>query len=307
MPRQKCLKITHMPRAGRPPVVTNLVNLRSGVSLGAGAHICATLPGSVIAAALSNIYCMDDALPTLIAHRGNAAEFPENTLEALQSAVDLGLRHVEIDVQLSADRVPFLLHDADFRRMSGRADSAFDLGWPEISRLPMNEPGRFGRTHAEIRPCSLTQLASALARWPGVTAFVEIKRASLRRFGQAVVLDRLMACLPEVLDRCVLISFDRPCLEELRGTASARIGWVLGSYDDAERAAAAALAPEFLFCDVDRLPPGDAHLWPGPWDWAIYEIRDALTARALRARGARFVETMTVRTLQTQYAASGGR
>ena len=35
---------------------------------------------------------------------------------------------------------------------------------------------------------------------------------------------------------------------------SVRIGWVLGGYDDAERAAAAALAPEFLFCDVDRLP-----------------------------------------------------
>ena len=152
-----------------------------------------------------------------------------------------------------------------------------------------------------------SQLASAIARWPAVTAFVEIKRASLRRFGQAVVLDRVMACLPEVLDRCVLISFDRSCLDELRGKGSARIGWVLGGYDDAERAAAAALAPEFLFCDVDRLPPGDARLWPGPWEWAIYEIRDAATARALRARGARFVETMAVRALQAQYAASGGR
>ncbi len=250
---------------------------------------------------------MDDSLPTIIAHRGNAAEFPENTLEALQSAVDLGVRHVELDVQLSADGVPFLLHDADFRRMSGRADSAFDLAWPEISTLPMSEPGRFGPSHAEIRPCSLTQLASAVARWPSVTAFVEIKRASLRRFGQAVVLDRVMTCLPEVLDRCVLISFDRSCLEELRGMGSARIGWVLGGYDDAERAAAVALAPEFLFCNVDRLPPGDARLWPGPWEWAIYEIRDAPTARALRARGARFVETMTVRALQAQYAASGGR
>jgi hypothetical protein len=129
MPRQKCLKITHMPRAAPPPVVTNLVNLQSGVSLGAGAHICATLPGGVMAAALSNIHCMDDALPTIVAHRGNAAEFPENTLEALQSAVDLDLRHVEIDVQLSADRVPFLLHDADFRRMSGRADSVRQSSW----------------------------------------------------------------------------------------------------------------------------------------------------------------------------------
>ena len=228
---------------------------------------------------------MDVSLPTIIAHRGNAAEFPENTLEALQSAVNLGLRHVELDVQLSSDRVPLLLHDADFRRMSGRSDSVFDLAWSEISSLPMGEPGRFGVAHAEIRPCSLQQFASALARWPGVTAFVEIKRASLRRFGQAVVLDQVMACLPEVLDRCVLISFDRPCLEELRRRGSARIGWVLDGYDEAARAAAGALAPEFLFCDVERLPPGDARLWPGPWEWAIYEIRDAPTARAVRAAG----------------------
>ena len=57
---------------------------------------------------------MDDSLPTIIAHRGNAAEFPENTLEALQSAVDLGVRHVELDVQLSADRVPFFFTTRTF-------------------------------------------------------------------------------------------------------------------------------------------------------------------------------------------------
>src|SRR4029450_2215449 len=97
----------------------------------------ATPLAGVTAAALSNIRSMEVSLPTIIAHRGNAAEFPENTLEALQSAVDLGVRHLELGVQLSADRGPFLLHDAEFRRMSGRADSAFDLAWPEISTLPM--------------------------------------------------------------------------------------------------------------------------------------------------------------------------
>ena len=244
---------------------------------------------------------MEPSLPTIIAHRGNAADFPENTLEALQSAVDLGVSHVELDVQLSADHVPLLLHDADFRRMSGRADSVFDLGWSEISLLPMGEPGRFGARYAQVRPCSLAQLAAALPRWTGVTAFVEIKRASLRRFGQAVVMERVMACLSGVLDRCVIISFDRSCLEDLHRDAAVRVGWVLSGYDDEARAAAEALAPEFLFCDRERLPPGNARLWPGPWNWAVYEIRDAVTARAVQAQGAAFVETMTVRGLQAQY------
>jgi glycerophosphoryl diester phosphodiesterase len=99
----------------------------------------------VTAAALSNIRSMDVSLPTIIAHRGNAAEFPENTLEALQSAVDLGVRHVELDVQLSSDRIPLLLHDADFRRMSGRSDSVFDLVWSRVRRDKAREP-------AAVRP-----------------------------------------------------------------------------------------------------------------------------------------------------------
>ena len=37
-----------------------------------------------------------EPLPEIIAHRGNAIEFPENTLLALESAVALGVRHVEM-------------------------------------------------------------------------------------------------------------------------------------------------------------------------------------------------------------------
>jgi glycerophosphoryl diester phosphodiesterase len=253
-------------------------------------------------AALSNIARMTQPLPQIVAHRGNAAEFPENTLESLRSAVDLGVRHLELDVQLCADRVPLLLHDADFRRMSGRAESVFDLDWAAIAGLPMSEPQRFGDRYHDVRASTLAELATELAGWPEITAFVEIKRASLRRFGTAVVLERVLACLPAVLDRCVVISFDLPCLEAVRRASPARIGWVLGSYEAAERARAADLAPEFLFCDLERMPAGSEPLWPGAWDWAIYEVRDVATARTCRARGARFVETMAVRSLIAQYA-----
>ena len=41
----------------------------------------------------------------LVAHRGNARDFPENTLPALQSAIDLGVRFLEFDIQLSAGTV----------------------------------------------------------------------------------------------------------------------------------------------------------------------------------------------------------
>ena len=53
---------------------------------------------------------------TIIAHRGYAGVFPENTLTAVQKAFDVGADAVEVDVALSADSVAMILHDATVDR-----------------------------------------------------------------------------------------------------------------------------------------------------------------------------------------------
>lgn len=243
-------------------------------------------------------------LPEIVAHRGNAAEFPENTLEALTSAVDLGVRYVEFDVQLTSDLVPVVFHDSDLARVAGRAECIHDLPWSALAGIAVGEAARFGRRHATVRPPSLAQAVAAIARWEGVTAFVEVKRASLRRFGRETMLRKVAEILRPVLSRCVLISFDLPSIASLRLMTGARVGWVLTDYDDESAVQAATLAPEFLFVDVERLPPEPEPLWHGPWSWAVYEVRDLATARRCHAQGARLVETMTVRSLLEAYAQS---
>jgi len=243
-------------------------------------------------------------LPAIVAHRGNAAEFPENTLQALESAVDLGVSHVEFDVQLTADKVPVVFHDSDLNRVGDRAESVHDLTWAQLGETPVGEVKRFGRRFEFTYPPSLAQAVDAIAGWSGVTAFVEIKRSSIRKFGREAVLRRVADVVRPALQRCVLISFDLPSLKILRAMIGARIGWVLSEYDDAARAEAAALAPEFLFVNLERLPQGLEPLWPGPWEWVVYEVRDLQTARECQARGARFVETMTVRGLFAAYEES---
>ena len=52
----------------------------------------------------------------VIAHRGYSSEAPENTLPAFDLAVSRGFRHVELDVQLTADGVPIVIHDATLNR-----------------------------------------------------------------------------------------------------------------------------------------------------------------------------------------------
>lgn len=241
-------------------------------------------------------------LPEIIAHRGNAAEFPENTLQGLESAVSLGLRYVEFDVQLTADLVPVLMHDADLARVGGRPDCVHDLTWSALAELPVGEVQRLGHAHAFTYPPSLAQAVDTIAGWDGVTAFVEVKRSSLRRFGRETVLKRIAQVLQPVIDRCVLISFDLPSVKILRLMTGARIGWVLPQYDAEAQQQAAELAPQFLFANLERLPAEPEPLWPGPWDWAVYEVRDLKTAKDCQARGAKFVETMTVRGLLHAYA-----
>lgn len=241
-------------------------------------------------------------LPPLVAHRGNAADFPENTLEALGSAVELGLRHVELDVQLTADHVPVVCHDADLKRVAGRDACVHDLPWRELAEIPIDEAARFGARHVNVRMASLSQFAAALGRWDGVTAFVEIKRASLRRFGHEIVLERIVGALDAVRERCVYISFDLPSVRTLRAMTGAQVGWVIEHYDAETEHRARELAPDFMFGDVERIPAHLARLWPGPWTWALYEVRDIATARRCAELGAGLVETMHVRAMLAAYA-----
>ncbi|MFI1682324.1 glycerophosphodiester phosphodiesterase [Streptomyces sp. NPDC020607] len=56
---------------------------------------------------------------TAVAHRGDPYRVRENTLPSLRSAFDRGADAVEIDVRLSGDGVPVLLHDPTLKRLWG--------------------------------------------------------------------------------------------------------------------------------------------------------------------------------------------
>lgn len=247
----------------------------------------------------------EEALPIPIAHRGHAARWPENTMPALESAVALGCRHLEFDVQLTADLVPVMLHDGDLQRVAGRPGCVHDLEWRELAGIAVGEPARFGMAHAGVRPTSLEGVVARLADWPDVTAFVEVKRASLRRFGHDTVVARVARALQPALSSCVPISFDLDCAVSLRERTGARIGWVVERLDEQTLRAAEAARPEFLFVDLEQLPPAGTPLWPGDWRWAVYEITSLDAARRCARQGAHYVETMAIGDLLAAYAEAG--
>ena len=50
-------------------------------------------------------------LPKIIGHRGLKDIAPENTIFSLEESIRFNLKWVEVDVKISKDNVPFLLHD----------------------------------------------------------------------------------------------------------------------------------------------------------------------------------------------------
>ncbi len=83
----------------------------------------------------------------VVAHRGAWADAPENSLAAIEAAIDGGFDVVELDVRRSADNELFVLHDPDLARMAGLAVAGEDLTIRELVATPLRD--RDGRGGAE--------------------------------------------------------------------------------------------------------------------------------------------------------------
>lgn len=236
-------------------------------------------------------------LPDLIAHRGNAAEFPENTLPALRSALDLGIRHIAFDVQLSADRQPVLIHDSNLQRTAGIDRQVLEMSSQELAEVAVNESQRLRQRFTDVGIPTLAQAVSLLEAHPAATAFVHLKRASLRAFGAEQVVRRVADLLRPVARQCVITSADFAAVHHARQVSSYRVGWMVPDYSSLTSLKCEALAPDYVFCDRQWLTQNNARLWRGPWRWAICDVSSRRDALEVAARGARLVQTMDARHL----------
>lgn len=81
--------------------------------------------------------------PIRFAHRGSRILWPENTLHAFQRAVeDHGYRYLELDVHLSADRVPMVIHDRTLDRTTDATGPVSERTAAELQQLDAGH--RFG-------------------------------------------------------------------------------------------------------------------------------------------------------------------
>ena len=125
--------------------------------------------------------------PLILGHRGASAYAPENTLTAFQLALAQGADGLELDVTLSADGVPVVIHDDRVDRTTDGRGAVNDLPLSALKRLEAGYPARFGRQFAGERIPTLSEVFAAVA--PPAILNVELKHdhSPGRRLAERVV------------------------------------------------------------------------------------------------------------------------
>ena len=90
------------------------------------------------------VFAAEPAFDTLIAHRGESVDAPENTLPAYRMAVERGFGF-ECDVYLSSDGRVFTFHDSTLTRTTGGANTnaCGDVSRDVISQLDVGSWGQW--------------------------------------------------------------------------------------------------------------------------------------------------------------------
>ncbi len=243
------------------------------------------------------------AMPPLIAHRGHASQYPENSWPAIEAALKSGVAAVEFDLQLTRDRVPVVIHDASLERTAARSGYVMDMTLAELEGVDIGERSRFGDRFADTPLMTLEALVARLLPWTS-TFFVEIKGESTQRFGTDDCVRRVAEALEPIAQRCVLISFVERAVQVAK-RHGLRTGWCLDYYDEDARALANVLAPDFLLADHLAIPKPPEMLWQGDWAWALWEVVDPARCAVLATQGADFIETMACAEMLAAAQANG--
>lgn len=236
-----------------------------------------------------------------VGHRGYPALYPENSLLGIREAIAAGAHGVELDLQLSRDGEPMVLHDADLQRVCGIASGVADLSAQDLMQLSAHEPGRLGETFFPTPIVSLAALVAMLSELPPVKVFVELKVEMFARYARAKVLTRVWECLAPIADRVVLISFDLEVLRLAQERFFCPVGWVLSHYCDDAREQVRTQPVDFLIINYLKLPSVQDPLWSGSWQWFVYDVVDEEVARNCRRLGVRWQETWDIKAMRSVY------
>lgn len=150
-----------------------------------------------------------------VAHRGYPKKHPENTLSSFLTAVELGFTHLELDVHLSKDGIPVVIHDHTIDRMTNGTGRVVDYTASELRSFQMEQD--------EHIP-TLDEVLHALKG--KIQLNIELKQ--MGRYYPELE-ERVLDVITNhgMMDEVVITSFDFDALEKVRQLSSdVRIGLI---------------------------------------------------------------------------------
>ncbi|MCC7033424.1 MAG: glycerophosphodiester phosphodiesterase [Acidobacteria bacterium] len=151
--------------------------------------------------------------PLVFAHRGGAALAPENTLIAFENGLAHGADGMELDVHLSRDGVPVVIHDGTVDRTTSGTGSVASFTAAELAALDAGH--RFARDGGypfRDRGHGVPTLEAVLARWPAARVIIEMKNGTPALGTAAVEVVRRVGAQ----SRVCLGSFQQEALDAVR-------------------------------------------------------------------------------------------
>lgn len=97
---------------------------------------------------------------TLIAHRGYSSEAPENTIFAFNLAIKHGYKDIELDVQLTKDGTPIVIHDPTLDRTTNGSGLVSDHTYAQIRTLDAGS--WYSSSYAGLKVPSLLEVLNQL-------------------------------------------------------------------------------------------------------------------------------------------------
>ncbi|EHM10770.1 glycerophosphoryl diester phosphodiesterase [Thermanaerovibrio velox DSM 12556] len=162
----------------------------------------------------------------VIGHRGAAGLAPENTLGAIRKGLELGVQGIEVDVQLTRDGKPVIIHDFSVDRTSNGTGEVANLTLEEIRRLDAGS--WFGREFQGERIPTLVEVLETVP--PNVMLNLELKQITFQRRGLEEAVAKELKQFGR-WDNVVVSSFDHKALETIKGLLEdLRIGLLTYNY-----------------------------------------------------------------------------
>jgi len=171
--------------------------------------------------------------PEVIAHRGGALLWPENTIHAFEQAVGAGVEYLEFDLQLTADNELLVTHDHNINPAFCSAPEGEGLSPRPVRVLTLEQARRFdcGSRSRDIYPDAekraagmpaLEEVFRAFSGNPHIKYFIETKLPADGAPGEPIDPTLYAAKLDQLVrkygleDRVVLQSFDWRTLVAMR-------------------------------------------------------------------------------------------